>query len=102
MHVVDLFLQCCERFLAADGDFLQSLRQHGFDCDESGWNFTLPQLHGFLLTLAMDIEVPAYVSFRQQLFNSPVNTRLAQQQARIVIASNSGKVDLTVYRLQRT
>jgi len=102
VKVVDLFLQCCERFLATDGDFLHSLQQHGFDCDAEGWNFTLPQLHGFLLTLAIGNEVPAYLSFRQRLFNSPVNTRLAQKRAGIVIANNSGKVDLTVYRLQRT
>ena len=98
--MIELFMQCCERFLAADAGLCGELQAHGFELIDGGWHFTLPQLHGFLCTQCRDTGAPAYTSFRQQLFDSPVNTRLAGRGGMIVIADNCGKVDLSTYRLQ--
>jgi len=100
--MVELFLQCCERFLATDADLIRHLREHGFILVNNGWNFTLPELYRFLCAIA-EGEVPVYKNFRQQLFKSAINTRLAEKGGAIVVADSRGKVDLNTYRLrQRT
>lgn len=99
--MVALFLKWCERFLAADDEAVGNLQQQGFVCVDGGWNFTLPQLHQFLVAQMSGDDAPSYPSFRQQLFNSPVNAYLGEKQAEIAIVDNAGKVDLSTYRLQR-
>jgi len=95
----DAFLQSSERFLAGDADFICRLQQQGFELIDDGWNFTLPELHCFLAVVIEDL--PPYTIFRQQLFKSTINTRLAEMGAVIVVANSRSKVDLSTYRLQR-
>lgn len=98
--MIELFIQCCERFLARDADMISRLQQHGFDLVDDGWHLTVPELHRFLSAMTRG-EVPSYKSFRQQLFNSAVNTRLAEKGGVVVVANSTGKVDRSTYRLQR-
>lgn len=100
-ELVDIFLLHCKRFLATEATTSASLRQYGFTLADEGWNFTLPRLHRFLVSQSGPGEAPAYMAFRKRLFNSPVNSILAEMGAEIVIAHSRGKVDLTTYRLQR-
>jgi hypothetical protein len=99
--LVDLFVASCKRFLATEEATLVSLQQHGFTLVDDGWNFTLPQLHEFLVAQSGRGEAPAYLAFRKRLFNSPINIILAESRGEVVIANNVTKVDLTTYRLQR-
>jgi hypothetical protein len=100
-RLIDLFLQYCERVIAMDEDTVHQLQRYGFAIPDNGWNFTLPQLHQFLLAEVRADNAPAYITFRQQLFQCPINTRLAKIRAEVVIAENTGKVDRSTYRLQR-
>jgi len=100
-RVIELFLQYCVRFLTADAELILILQEDGFDLSDNGWNFTLPHLHSFLAEQSGMSEAPDYKSFRQQLFNSPINSRLAEKNGVIVVAENRSKVDLSTYRLQR-
>jgi len=97
--MVELFLHCCERFLASDAELIRRLREHGFNLIDNGWNFTLPELHRFLVA-ASDVDTRTYKSFRQCLFKSTTNTYLAGKGGVIVVTENRGKVDLSTYRLQ--
>jgi len=95
--LVEDFLRCCQRYLHGDEEFLQALQQHGFACTNNEWQFTLPTLHQFLCHESSDDLGIDYKKFRQQLFDSTVNTRLRLWQAEIVIAQNVGKADFNIY-----
>ena len=99
--LVEVFLRCCQRYLRSDEALLQALQQHGFACTSDEWQFTLPALHRFLCRDASNDMSVDYTQFRQQLFNSTVNTQLQLWQAEIVIAQNVGKADLNIYALRQ-
>lgn len=59
--------------------------------------FTLPALHTYLYTPA-ELEYP---DFRRGLYASKLNSQLRGLGAQVVIDTNTGKVDQTIYRLTR-
>lgn len=97
---VAFFLRCCGRVLQGDEELLEQLRGHGFACGAGCWRFSLPALHAFLAERIGD-DCPDYPRFRRQLFASDCNARLRSLGAEIAIADNHGKVDESLYVLQR-
>lgn len=59
--------------------------------------FTLPALHTYLYTPA-ELEYP---DFRRGLYASELNAELQGLGGKVVIDTNAGKVDQTLYRLTR-
>lgn len=99
-NAVVFFLNCCERVLQGEVALLEQLRAQGFACEAQSWNFTLPALHAFLAQ-HLGEQCPDYPTFRRQLFASDCNQQLQRLGAAIVIADNRGKVDESLYALQR-
>lgn len=92
------FLRCCERILANDRACIEALQRQGFACEQGHWQFRLPALHAFLCGEEAAL---AYRDFRRQLLKSPINARLNDQGAQIVILDNHGKLDASLYGLVR-
>ena len=91
---------CCEAVLSGDLALLAELREQGFDCEAQRWDFHLPALHAWL-SERQPGAVPDYADFLQQLYASDLNARLEALGAQVVIADNQGKVNASLYRLQR-
>ena len=92
------FLHCCERILANDRACIEALQHQGFICEHGHWQFRLPALHAFLCGQE---STRAYRDFRRQLLKSPINARLRDHGAQIVILENHGKLDASLYGLMR-
>ncbi|HLD67069.1 MAG TPA: hypothetical protein VJA19_13590 [Pseudomonas sp.] len=92
------FLRCCECILANERACIEALQQQGFACEHGHWQFRLPALHAFLCGQEPAL---AYRDFRRLLLKSPINARLNDQGAQIVILENHGKLDASLYGLVR-
>ena len=91
---------CCEAVSSGDPALLAELREQGFDCEAQRWDFDLPALHAWLSERQAG-ETPGYADFLKQLYASDLNARLAALGAQVVIADNQGKLNASLYRLQR-
>lgn len=83
--------------LEADPQLLAALRdcQDDIWLDTNGLRFSLPALHAYLYNPAqLD-----YARFRQALYAGELNTLLHPLGGQVVIHSQAGKVDQTIYRL---
>jgi len=96
-----LLFDGCQAVLAGDEAFVALLREQGFVCGPGYWQFHLPALHVFLLGRLAAGEHPDYRSFLRQLYASDLNLRLRDLGAKVGIAENLGKVDLSLYCLRR-
>ncbi|MDT4870150.1 hypothetical protein FQZ97_1052130 [compost metagenome] len=91
---VEIFFAQCRAVLDGDAALLARLHAAGFACHPGHWQFQLPQLHQWLAP-GLD-----YSRFRQSLYASDLNTRLAALGAEIAIAENLGNTDLSRYCLR--
>ncbi|MNZ86483.1 hypothetical protein D3C78_1053040 [compost metagenome] len=91
---VEIFFAQCRAVLDGDAALLARLHAAGFACHPGHWQFQLPQLHQWL---APELD---YSRFRQSLYASDLNTRLAALGAEIAIAENLGNTDLSRYCLR--
>jgi len=98
-NLVDLF----EAVLSGDAASLDAIRQFGtsFLLDRSGWRFTLPDLYRFLMAENRCGEGIGYRQFRQALYRWSINEKLGSIGGRMTIHTNNGKVDNTLYRLEK-
>lgn len=79
---------------------LDKLKQEQcFSVEQSGWQFTLPDLYSYLQHQDEAIRNIEYKQFRQLIFNSPINQTVKLHGAKIVIAENLNKVDKSIYAL---
>lgn len=101
MHAVEqALLSFFERVARRDERVLKGLRREPrFRVDEHGWQFTLPDLHGFLQARDEVFGRASYRQFRRSIFNCPLNQAVKRLGAEIVIADNRAKVDESRYAL---
>ena len=89
-----------EQIARKDTVLLELLKEEPrFKVEHLCWTFTLPDLHAFLQRHDDVFYALDYKPFQQLLFRSPVNQRLKQYGAQIVIADNRNKVDKSIYAL---
>jgi hypothetical protein len=98
---IALLLDCCQRVLRAEQQFLGQLTGAGFSCAAGNWQFTLPAVHKFLLSQLPVAVAPEYQQFVQQLYASDLNQRLRALGAEIVLSDNQGKAHRSCYCLRR-
>jgi hypothetical protein len=98
---IALLLDCCQRVLRAEQEFIGQLTAAGFVCTAGDWQFGLPAVHRFLLSqLPVDV-APEYPQFVQQLYASDLNQRLRALGAEMALADNQGNIHLSRYCLRR-
>lgn len=98
--VIALMFDCCQRVLRGDQQLLSQLRTAGFECAAGGWQFSLPDLHGFLQAQLPTDECCDYQQFIRRLYASDINHRLCEQGAEIALADNQGKIHRSRYCLR--
>lgn len=101
MSTLPPFSQLFIRFLESDAETLEQLRAHQLHFTEHELHFTLPQLHRFLTKTAPSYAHTPYLTFRKQLFNSPINRQLSDYHSEIFIVDNTQHVDRSTYGLRR-
>jgi hypothetical protein len=98
---IALLLDCCQRVLRAEQPLIEQLTAAGFACGAADWQFTLPDVHKFLLSQLSADEAVDYPPFIQQLYASDLNQRLRELGAEIALADNQGKVHRSLHCLRR-
>ncbi|GAA3921552.1 hypothetical protein [Litoribacillus peritrichatus] len=78
----------------------ERLQTFDIHAESSCVQFTLPNVHRFFTEDQPEFKSLTYKEFRQGLFNSPINERLKEIDAEIVITDNQRKVDLSSYAIQ--
>ncbi|QMU61129.1 MAG: hypothetical protein GKR92_05210 [Gammaproteobacteria bacterium] len=73
--------------------------EQSFDIDNKRWQFTLPNLHSFLQNQNNVFSSVDYLTFRNILYNSPINQTVKIHGAEINISDNQAKVDKSRYAL---
>ena len=89
------------RYLCDDIELLKSIEGYGgsFNLSNKGWQFTVPDLYGFLSLQNKNAEFPEYERFRKMLYDNPLHFNIKKYQGKFEIVENHGHVDKNVYRL---
>ena len=89
-----------ERVVQQDSTTIDGLsRESGFEVQQGRWTFTLPALHAYLQQNIKAFALIDYSHFRSAIFNSNINQIIQLKDAKIIIATNRGKVDFSEYAL---
>lgn len=87
------------RFLRKDAKLLLDIEMftEDFTLAEDKWHFTLPVLHKFLQASEPEFNNMDYLTFRQLVFNNPINHLLSKQGGKVFITENHSNVDQSIY-----
>lgn len=89
-----------EQAAARDVLLISLLKQDSrFVLTEERWCFTLPDLFAFLGQRFDNVRNASFSCFRRAIYNSPVNKAVRRFNAQIVIDTNSGHTDKSVYAM---
>lgn len=89
-----------ERVVQQDSAIIDELsRESDFQVQQGRWTFTLPALHAYLQKNIKAFSSIDYSQFRSAIFSSNINQIIQLKDAKIIIAINRGKVNLSEYAL---
>ena len=74
-------------------------QETSLNIDDKRWEFDLQQLYRFLQLYDPGFTEIEYKSFRQLLYQCPVNSKIKPGGAEIIIVDNQSRVDASTYAL---
>ena len=91
------------RYLENDPEVIEAIQSFGqsFQLENNSWQFTLKDLHQFCGKQIPSIKKVNYPSFKQLLYQNPTNQLLKSNGGKFEILFNSGKIEKTIYCLNR-